>query len=377
MKRIFVLVKPASAFCNMRCKYCFYANVSSLREVRSFGNMTKETTEKMIENIYKDMDDGDELTIGFQGGEPTMAGLPYFEYLMECIDRQSKKLNLNFSIQTNGTLINEQWCEFFKKYNFLVGLSIDQAKKFHDANRLDSQGNGTFDRVMKTKKLFDKYEIEYNVLTVLTEKLSNHAKEVFDFILENGIKYVQFIPCLDDLDKNPDDEKNEYALTPKGFYKFYSELLPLWLDELKNNNYISIKYFDDIFNLIVKKQVTACGMIGKCQVQFIIEGDGSVYPCDFFALDEYKMGNIKNMSLNELFYQKAAQIFLNSRKPYDLPNKCRSCRYYNICKGGCKRMKDAQYVDETENFCGHEQTLNIFIPEIKNIIKIISQQYTN
>ena len=317
MKRIFVLVKPASAFCNMRCKYCFYANVSSLREVRSFGNMTKETTEKMIENIYKDMDDGDELTIGFQGGEPTMAGLQYFEYLMECIDRQSKKLNLNFSIQTNGTLINEQWCEFFKKYNFLVGLSIDQAKKFHDENRLDSQGNGTFDRVMKTKKLFDKYEIEYNVLTVLTEKLSNHAKEVFDFILENGIKYVQFIPCLDDLDKNPDDEKNEYALTPKGFYKFYSELLPLWLDELKNNNYISIKYFDDIFNLIVKKQVTACGMIGKCQVQFIIEGDGSVYPCDFFALDEYKMGNIKDMSLNELFYQKAAQIFLNSRKPYD------------------------------------------------------------
>lgn len=371
MKRISILVKPASSFCNMRCKYCFYANVSSLREVRTFGNMTKETTEKMIENLYKDLDDGDQLTIGFQGGEPTMAGLPYYQHLMECIDKQSKNVHVNFAIQTNGTLIDEKWCEFFKQHNFLVGLSIDAARKFHDTNRLDSCKKGTFDRVLKTKKLFDQYEIQYNVLTVLTEQLSNHAEEVFTFLLENDIKYVQFIPCLDKLDKEPDEERSEYALTPQGFHKFYSELLPLWLNELKNKNYISIKYFDDIFNLIVRRQATACGIIGVCQVQFVIEGDGSVYPCDFFALDEYRMGYIQKKGLKELFYQKAAQTFLNSRKPADLSQKCKTCKYYNICRGGCKRMKDAQYVDETANFCGHQACLDEFVPEIHGIIDVI------
>lgn len=128
MKKISILVKPASSFCNMRCKYCFYSNVSSLREVRTFGNMTKETTEKMIENIYKDLDDGDELNMAFQGGEPTMAGLPYFEHLILCINNQIKDVRVNFAIQTNGMLINEKWCEFLKKYNFLVGLSIDAEK---------------------------------------------------------------------------------------------------------------------------------------------------------------------------------------------------------------------------------------------------------
>lgn len=370
MKKISILVKPASSFCNMRCKYCFYSNVSSLREVRTFGNMTKETTEKMIENIYKDLDDGDELNMAFQGGEPTMAGLPYFEHLIVCINNQIKDVRVNFAIQTNGMLINEKWCEFLKKYNFLVGLSIDAEKKYHDSNRLDICKNGTYNKVINTKKLFDKYEIEYNVLTVLTEQLSHCGKEVFDFLLENKIKYVQFIPCLDKLYINPDEERSEYALTPQGFYRFYSELLPLWLNELKNKNYISIKYFDDIFNLVVKRQVTACGVVGFCRVQFVIEGDGSVYPCDFFALDEYRMGYIQEMGIKEMFYQKSAQIFLNSRKPINLPLKCKNCKYYNICRGGCKRMRDAQYVDNTFDFCGHQSFLDEFIPKINDIIKI-------
>ena len=168
MKQISVLIKPASSLCNIRCKYCFYANVSALREVRSFGKMTLEVAEKMITNIFQDLADGDVLTLAFQGGEPTLAGLSYFEHIVALVVAQVKQIDVHYTIQTNGMVINEQWCRFLKANNFLVGLSIDGHPLYHDLNRIDPKGSGTFHRVMLTKQLFDTYDIDYNVLCVLT-----------------------------------------------------------------------------------------------------------------------------------------------------------------------------------------------------------------
>ncbi|WP_303973818.1 radical SAM protein [Streptococcus merionis] len=369
MKHISILVKPASALCNLRCKYCFYADVTSLREVRSYGKMKHETAQKMIENIFRDLNDGDELTIAFQGGEPTLAGLPYFQFIVDCVNEQTKAVEVHYAIQTNGTIITERWCEFFKKNNFLVGLSIDGTPTYHDLNRLDPRGRGTFHRVLLTKKLFDQYGIEYNVLCVLTEPLSYHAKEVFDFINQQSFKFVQFIPCLDDLEAT---ERNEYGLTPQGFYRFYKAFLPLWLEALKKGNCVSIKLFDDVINLLAVGRVTACGMLGNCQVQYVIEGDGSVYPCDFYALDEFRLGYIQEMGLREMFMSKVAKNFLCSRPISALPEKCQTCPFARMCRGGCKRMKDAVYVDEKSNFCGYQRFLTDFIPEIDGILQAIA-----
>ena len=200
MKHISVLIKPASSICNLRCSYCFYANVSSLREVRSFGKMKEEVTERMIENIYADLEDGDQLTLAFQGGEPTMAGLNYFRTVIRLVAQQQKQVQVHYAIQTNGTIINEKWCAFLKEHDFLVGLSIDGHPLYHDLNRVDPKGRGTFQRVLQTKQLFDHFEIDYNVLCVLTNPLAKEAKKVFRFLKEQQIDFVQFIPCLDDLD---------------------------------------------------------------------------------------------------------------------------------------------------------------------------------
>ena len=365
MKRISILVKPASALCNLRCKYCFYADISSLREVHSYGNMKEDTAQKMVENVFRDLDDGDELTIAFQGGEPTLAGLHYFEFVVECVKQQTKLVKVNYVIQTNGTIINRRWCQFLKDNNFLVGLSIDGTPTYHDLNRLDPRGRGTFHRVILTKQLFDEFEIEYNVLCVLTEPLSHHAKEVFYFIKSQEIKYVQFIPCLDDLGA---EERNDYALTPRGFARFYHDILPMWQKEWEQGNYVSIKLFDDVVNLLVRHQVTACGMLGNCQIQYVIEGDGSVYPCDFYALDEYRLGYIQEMGLRKMFLSKVSKKFLCSRPISDLPDKCETCPFVKMCRGGCKRMKDAMYVDEVNDFCGYQTFLAEFLPKIDNII---------
>lgn len=261
MKHISVLIKPASALCNLRCKYCFYANVSSLREVRSYGKMKTEVAEKMINNIYADLEDGDQLTLAFQGGEPTLAGLEYFKRIASFVDAQEKKVTVHYALQTNGTIINRKWCEFLKAHDFLVGLSIDGNPLYHDLNRIDTKGRGTFHRVLETKRLFDEYQIEYNVLCVLTNPLAKEAKKVFQFLKDEKIRFVQFIPCLDDLDA---DKKSSFALVPKRFAGFYHQMLKLWLEELRQGNYISIKLFDDIVNLLVRHQVTACGILGNC-----------------------------------------------------------------------------------------------------------------
>lgn len=366
MKQISVLIKPASSLCNIRCKYCFYANVSSLREVRSYGKMKDDVAEKMIENIFYDLEDGDSLSLAFQGGEPTLAGLAYFKQIIALVNAQEKRVTVSYAMQTNGIVINRQWCEFLKANDFLIGLSIDGHPLYHDLNRVDPRGRGTFQKVLQTKELFDEYGIEYNVLCVLTNPLAKEAKKVFQFIKEQKIRFVQFIPCLDDLDAV---EKSAYALTPKRFASFYHQMLKFWLEELRQGNYISIKMFDDIVNLLVKRQVTACGILGNCQVQYVIEADGSVYPCDFYVLDEYRMGYIQDETLRQLFEKEIAREFLCSRK--SLPAKCGTCPFSKVCRGGCKRMKDAMYVDEKTDFCGYQALLKEFVPQIPKIMELV------
>lgn len=369
MKHISILIKPASSLCNIRCQYCFYANVSSLREVKSFGKMKKEIAEKMIANVFVDLTDGDELTLAFQGGEPTLAGLNYFENIVKLVLNQEKKVKVNYAIQTNGIIINDRWCRFLKENNFLVGLSIDGHPLYHDLHRVDPKGRGTFQRVLQTKKLFDVYDIAYNVLCVLTNPLAKEAKKVFQFLKEEQIEYIQFIPCLDDLEVK---SNNSYALTPRRFASFYKEFFNLWFAELKKGHYISVKLFDDIFNLLVRKQATACGILGNCQIQYVIESDGSVYPCDFYVLDEYKIGYIQEQTLKALFEQPISRKFVCEKQ--ETRKQCAICPFQKICNGGCKRMKDAVYVDET-GFCGYQHILKLLIPKIDDTLALLEEVY--
>lgn len=364
MKHISILIKPASSLCNIRCKYCFYANVSSLRKIRSYGKMKKEVTEKMITNIFANLENGDQLTLAFQGGEPTLAGLNYYKNIVQLISEQDKKINVHYAIQTNGIIINDQWCQFLKVNKFLVGLSIDGHPLYHDLNRLDSKGRGTYLRVLQTKKLFDQYAIEYNILCVLTNPLAKDAKKVFQFIKDQHVDFVQFIPCLDT------ESRSSYALTPKRFASFYQHFFKLWVSELEKGNYISIKLFDDILNLLVRKQVTACGILGNCQVQYVIEADGSCYPCDFYVLDEYRMGDIQEKSLRELFEQDISKKFICEKN--EIQKECQTCSFQQMCNGGCKRMRDAMYVDKY-GFCGYQTILKMIILRIDEILKLLHE----
>ncbi|MBP1041448.1 SPASM domain-containing protein [Vagococcus sp. BWB3-3] len=353
MKQLSVLIKPASSLCNLRCQYCFYANISDLRDVRSFGRMTSAVMEKMIDQIFLDLEDGDQLSVAFQGGEPTLAGLAYFQAFVAHVKQQSKNVTVRYAIQTNGTLINEAWCQFLAEEKFLVGLSLDGGAKFHNDYRVNPKGQGTFGDVMRTKTLFDRFEIDYNVLCVLTNQNARHPKQLFNFIISHQIDYMQFIPCLDDLDV---EKPSIYALTPERFASFYKQLFFLWEQEYRQGNYYSINLFDNIANLLGHGQVNACGLVGQCAIQYVIEGDGSVYPCDFYALDDLCLGNITESTLRELFSAKVVQRFL--RTPRDMSGLCETCPYAKLCGGGCKRMAQTIYKNSEGTYCGYQDLLN-------------------
>ncbi|MGX8128354.1 SPASM domain-containing protein [Clostridioides difficile] len=372
MKSLSVLIKPASSLCNLRCKYCFYANVSDLREIKSHGIMKEDSIKKLIENTFYILENHDEIIFAFQGGEPTLAGIEFFKSFINYVSLQNKKVKVNYTIQTNGTLLNNEWCKFLKENNFLVGLSLDLLENIHNENRIYPNNKGSYDTIVNNKQLLESYEIDFNILCVLTDQLALKPIEVFNAIREHKIKYIQFIPCLDDLDSKC---RSNYALTPQNFAYFYKEILLLWAEEFYKENYISINLLDNIISLFITGNTNACGLTGICHPQFVIESDGSVYPCDFYVLDNYNLGNIKDNTLPDLLEKKAMIEFLcSNRFKYKI---CFNCKFYNICRGGCKRMTNSIYINTKNNYCGYYDFLDSRIDNIRDICMKILHSKSN
>lgn len=361
-----VMIKPASGLCNLECKYCFYADVSHRREVMCCGIMTEETARRIIHNIFSDLPDGSTVSIGFQGGEPTLAGLDFFRYFTETVSGACGSVHVEYTLQTNGLMLDDEWCRFLLAHKVLVGLSLDGDGELHDLNRVDRRGEGSFSRVIAAKRLLEQHGIEYNVLTVLTNRLARYPKRIWQFLCDRKIGYVQFIPCLDALDS---PTLSPYALTPGHFASFYTELFRLWADALRSGRYISVKLFDDIFNMLLKHQVTACGLTGVCQRQIVVEADGSVYPCDFYAVDQWRLGNLAETPLTSLADNDIAKAFRCRPKPVHAV--CGDCRFAKLCGGGCARMADSMYVARDGRSCGYRDFLTQNEGEINRIAAVL------
>lgn len=359
MKHISVMLKPASSLCNLRCRYCFYANVSDSREVRSFGVMKQETAGKIIENIFSGTKSGDMVTLAFQGGEPTLAGLEFFHFFTAEVRRVQGKTRISYAFQTNGILLDEEWCAFFREHNFLVGLSLDAMQSNHDLNRVDASGKGTYADVRRAKALLEKYGVQYNVLTVLTNALARHPQQVWNFLCREDIRYVQFIPCLGELN----GEASRYSLTSERFASFYIQLFKLWSEHFERGEYRSIKLFDDLINLLTDGRCSACGLTGQCMPQIVVEADGSVYPCDFYALDEYRAGNLAESSIEEIYCQKTMTEF--QTRPTGTLALCEECPYRPICGGGCPRMRREVCGSPDAKSCGYRLFLESSLPKLQ------------
>ena len=364
MKNLSIMLKPASSACNLRCSYCFYRDVSESRETQSFGKMSLSLMHRVLDNVFCDLTAGDQVTFVFQGGEPTLAGLPFYREFVDCCKAKSSVgADIHYALQTNGILLDEEWCGFLKENDFLTGLSLDGPAAIHNAQRKDVSGKGTFSQVMGAKSLMDQMGVKYNVLMVLTQEMARHPKEIWNFLLENRIGYVQFIPCLDDLDI----ARNPWALSADRYARFYSELFSFWFAALQKGTYVSIKLFDDYIQLLRSGFCGACGLLGTCSSQIVVEADGSVYPCDFYVLDQYRAGNLGSQTLREVYDSPVMRAFPHREVPQN--PQCSSCPYLRICGGGCARMRNQVFVPGKNGVCGHRVFLENALPKMAAIAR--------
>ncbi len=325
-----ILIKPASGKCNLSCKYCFYEDVVSNRSTADRGFMSLETLETVVRKAFEEAKSG--VTFGFQGGEPTLAGLDFYrEFVKLCKKYNTKKLPADFTIQTNGTLLDGEWCGFLKEHNFLVGLSLDGDGETHDFCRC-----GTFEKVLSAADLLKKYGVPFNILCVVTNKNAPKAAEMYGFFKERGFEFLQFIPAIADFGKPQTDD--DISLTAESYGSFLQVIFDCWFEDFAKGKYISIRHIDNWVGMLLGRNAESCAMRGVCNSYACIEADGTVYPCDFYVLDEHCLGNIAEQGFEELAGSAAAKAFEEASQ--SMPDECKNCPHIALCRGGCRRNRD-------------------------------------
>lgn len=317
----------------MQCRYCFYRDVEEHRREKTTFCMKREVVRSVVEKGLKNVD---VCTFAFQGGEPTLAGVEFFQEFVDEVERKKQRdQKVCFTIQTNGMELNDEWIEFFREKGFLVGVSLDGVRKSHDCNRMDRAGRGTFERVFDSVLRLRDAGVAVNILCVLNRQTAERIEAVYRFFMRKGFYRQQYIPCLNPFEvENPEDFSLSSALHEEALKKLFD----LWFEDKICGIPVYIRQFDNYVQVLRGGIPEACTMYGKCTMQNIVEADGRVYPCDFYALDEYCMGNIletdfENLRL-ESFKERKGSFFENSTARDD---RCGKCRWYPLCRGGCKR----------------------------------------
>lgn len=365
MKFLSLLIKPASSLCNLRCKYCFYEDEALNRTQHSMGIMQEALADTLIEQAFEAIDPDGLITFAFQGGEPTLAGLPFFQHFTEKVGEcRPAGVKVNFSIQTNGILLNDDWAKFFRESGFLVGISIDGFRDAHESHRVDSKGCGTWKKVLAVKTLLEKHKVDYNALCVVTRQGASHPEKVYNTLKQLGFRYIQFIACLDPI--GHERGREPWSLTPDAYGRFLCGVFDLWYQDWYTGNYHSIRLFEDYVHVLLGDGASACSTCGKCGSYLVIEGDGSGYPCDFYVLDDWKIGSLPQMTIAQMANSAKASEFLHWG--IEKPVECSNCIYARLCNGGCK---NDWYEDQTgihNYFCSAFRTfLDYAFPRIRQI----------
>ena len=364
MNDVTILVKPASSLCNMRCDYCFYNDVSEKRKVYSYGIMEDATLQAMIQRAFAFAKRS--VSFVFQGGEPTLAGLDFFKKAVAYQQEYAKGgVAVYNSIQTNGINIDSRWASFFKENDFFVGVSLDGGALLHDKHRKLSSGEGSYERVMQGIKALKTHAVPFNILAVISADSAADPNGVYNALSRYG--HLQFIPLID----VAESEKNGTQIGGAEYGRFLTEIFNYYYRDIFRGKYVSIRDFDCYVNTLQGMPPFSCSMKGLCGGYFTIEADGSVYPCDFYVTDEYRLGNIKTDSFFTLEKSEVGIEFIGSSAK--LHEDCVACKWYFLCKGGCRRYRDP--VSGLNKFCsGYKYFFENTYEKMLKIVGYVNEQ---
>lgn len=318
----YVLVKPVGSQCNLRCTYCFYYPKQLL------GRMSDSVLHQMVKSMLTTS--VDQVAFGWQGGEPTLAGLDFYKQAIEYELWYGYGKTIGNAFQTNGVLLNRRWIEFFREYTFLVGISIDGIRKVHDTNRRDADGKGTHARVEAVLQELLDAGVAVNTLSVITSAAVDHIEESFYYLKDLGITHMQFIPCLE---FGPDSAAPvSFSLLPAQYGRLLCKLFDLWCE-----CNVSIRFFENVLQAYKRRSVMECAFRESCGTYLVVEYDGSLYSCDFFVEPKWYLGNVKRVGLEEALHSETQMHFGRSMKVVE--NSCSACEWQFVCHGGCGKYR--------------------------------------
>lgn len=343
---ISVMLKPASSNCNLACEYCFYHSLSAQREDFSKGFMSDETAKRVIDSALEFANSTD-VYFTFQGGEPLLCSVEFYKSFVSYVKKANiNGSNVHYCLQTNGTLINDEFARFFKENEFLIGISLDGDEDINKY-RVYPSGENSFSDIMRGIEILKEHNVMFNVLSVLTKNTALNFRKAYRFFKSNDLRYIQFIIGLKPFDA---EIENDMYMNNDDYLYFLTKCFNIYFNDRLRGDIISVRTFDNYISLINGNNAEQCGMNGVCSEQFVVEGDGSVYPCDFYCTDEWYIDNINNTSFKEIRNnQKYVEFIKNSFK---LDYKCKKCDYFYICRGGgCKRNREScDYCDAYKRF---------------------------
>lgn len=340
MKPFSLLIKPASADCNLRCEYCFYLDhLCGGKETR----MNDATLETLVRGYMGTAQP--QYSLAFQGGEPTLMGLPFFRKLVALEEKYAPRgARIANALQTNGTLIDDETAAFFGEYRFLLGVSMDGPPELHDAYRKTPRGGGSHQLVERGLERLRKHRVEYNILVLVNSLTASRPEEVYRYFRGRGERFLQFIPCVEfDSDgRTP----LPYSVGGEQWGDFLIGIFDLWYPD---RNRVSIRMFDSLLHKMVNGRPTTCDMDRDCRQYFVVEYDGSVYPCDFFVREELKLGNIRRDSWKQLLRSRIYEEF--GRGKLRFAPECGDCPYLSFCHGDCQKHRPGPEGDGLSHIC--------------------------
>ncbi|MBC8450005.1 MAG: anaerobic sulfatase maturase [Chloroflexi bacterium] len=326
-----VLVKPAGADCNLNCSYCFYKDKGALYPEIRRHRMPDEVLDSLIRQVMALS--VQHASFSWQGGEPTLMGLQFFERVVSLQQRYGRGQTVTNGLQTNATLLNDEWGRFLRRYRFLVGVSLDGPGEMHDAHRVDRSGQGSFQRVMRGVSVLHQHNVAFNILVALTKQNICDPADLFHFFLAQDLRHLQFIPCVE---RDPVTHNlASFSISADEYGEFLCRTFDLWLKDGQPTAYI--RFFDELLIAYVSGRHPSCIHRERCGDYVVVEHNGDVYACDFFVEPVWRLGNLLETPLIALLQGKRFNAF--RRRKQELAAECRRCEYLHLCHGGCPKYR--------------------------------------
>ena len=346
-KPLYVMLKPAGAHCNLACKYCYYLEKNNLYQ-NSHRHLMSDDMLEQFTREYIEAQTMPQVLFTWHGGEPLMRSIDFYKKALTLQKKYAHGKQIDNVIQTNGTLLTDEWCEFFAQNHWLVGISIDGPQEYHDHYRVTPAGKPSWEKVMQGISLLKKHRVEWNAMAVVNAYNAEHPLEFYHFFRDNGCQYLQFTPIVERLTEHEDgrtlaslaDDREiplaDASVTPQQWGNFLCTIFDDWVRHDVGKTFVEI--FDCTLANWMGVLPGICAYSKECGHAGVMEHNGDVYSCDHFVFPEYKLGNIREQSLIDMLYGEKQQAF-SRLKHTSLPRQCKECEMEFACHGECPKNR--------------------------------------